>query len=72
MFPETELILSKENRVYHINLRGEDIADNVIVVGDQNRVADISKLFSKIEFKTFRRIKYANNIVIVTRLYLVF
>jgi len=55
MFPETELILSKENRVYHINLKGEDIADNVIVVGDQNRVAEISKLFSKIEFKTEHR-----------------
>jgi uridine phosphorylase len=55
MFPETELILSKENRLYHINLKGEDIADNVIVVGDQNRVAEISKLFSKIEFKTQHR-----------------
>lgn len=55
MFPETELILAKDNRVYHINLRGEDIADNVIVVGDQNRVAEISKLFSKIEFKTQHR-----------------
>lgn len=55
MFPETELILTKEKRVYHINLCGEDIADDVIVVGDQNRVAQISKLFSKIEFKTEHR-----------------
>jgi len=54
-FPETELILTKENRVYHINLRGEDIADDVIVVGDQHRVAQISKLFSKIDFKTEHR-----------------
>lgn len=54
-FPETELILTKENRVYHINLRAEDIADDVIVVGDQHRVAQISKLFSKIEFKTEHR-----------------
>jgi len=55
MFPETELILTKENRVYHINLKAEDIADDVIVVGDQNRVTQISKLFSKIEFKTEHR-----------------
>ena len=48
-FPETELILTKENRVYHINLKAEDIADDVIVVGDQHRVAQISKFFSKIE-----------------------
>lgn len=54
-FPETELILTKENRVYHINLKAEDIADNVIVVGDQNRVAQISKFFSKVEFKTEHR-----------------
>jgi len=54
-FPETELILTKENRVYHINLKAEDIADDVIVVGDQHRVAQISKFFSKIEFKTEHR-----------------
>jgi uridine phosphorylase len=34
-FPETELILTPDKRVYHINLKDEDIADNVIVVGDQ-------------------------------------
>ncbi len=54
-FPETELILSSEKRVYHINLRAEDIADDVIVVGDQNRVAQISSYFSKIDFKTEHR-----------------
>ncbi len=54
-FPETELILTADNRVYHINLKAEDIADNVIVVGDQNRVAQISSYFSKIDFKTEHR-----------------
>jgi uridine phosphorylase len=54
-FAETELILTPENRVYHINLKAEDIADNVIVVGDQHRVAQISKHFSKIEFTTQHR-----------------
>lgn len=54
-FPETELILTPENRVYHLNLKGEDIADDVIVVGDQHRVAQISNYFSKIEFKTEHR-----------------
>lgn len=54
-FPETELILTKDNRVYHINLLAENIADDVIVVGDQNRVKQISKLFSKIEFTTEHR-----------------
>lgn len=54
-FAETELILTNENRVYHLNLLAEDIADNVIVVGDQNRVAQISAHFSNIEFKTEHR-----------------
>jgi uridine phosphorylase len=52
-FPETELILTSDHRVYHINLKGEDIADDV--VGDQHRVAQISAHFSKIEFKTEHR-----------------
>jgi len=54
-FPETELILTSENRVYHLNLMAEDIADDVIVVGDQNRVAQISNYFDKIDFKTAHR-----------------
>ena len=54
-FPETELILTADKRVYHINLKAEDIADDVIVVGDQHRVAQISAHFSKIEFKTEHR-----------------
>jgi uridine phosphorylase len=54
-FPETELILTKEGRVYHLNLKAEDIADDVIVVGDQNRVEQISAYFSKIDFKTQHR-----------------
>jgi uridine phosphorylase len=54
-FPETELILTADKRVYHINLRDEDIADDVIVVGDQNRVQQISSRFSKIEFQTTHR-----------------
>jgi uridine phosphorylase len=54
-FPETELILTNDHRVYHLQLKNEDIADDVIVVGDQNRVGEISKHFSKIEFKTAHR-----------------
>jgi len=54
-FPETELILTPDKRVYHINLKDEDIADNVIVVGDQNRVEQISSFFEKVEFRTAHR-----------------
>lgn len=54
-FPETELILTEDKRVYHINLKAEDVADTVIVVGDQGRVAQISSFFSKIDFITEHR-----------------
>lgn len=54
-FKASELIITPEHRVYHINLRGEDIADNVLVVGDPDRVAQISKHFDKIDFKTQHR-----------------
>ncbi len=54
-FQDSELIVIPEHRVYHINLRGEDIADDVIVVGDPDRVAQISARFDKIDFKTQHR-----------------
>ncbi len=51
----SELILTTDGRLYHINLRPEDIADDVIVVGDPGRVAQVSKYFDKIDFRTQHR-----------------
>ena len=55
MYPETELILNAQQKVYHLDVNGDDIADTVIVVGDQNRVSQISRYFTKINFKTQHR-----------------
>lgn len=52
---ETELILNPDGSVYHIKLKPEHIADNVIVVGDPGRVELISKHFNKIECKIQNR-----------------
>jgi uridine phosphorylase len=52
---ESELILTSEGRVYHINLRPEDLASTVITVGDPDRVKEVSKYFDEIEFKTQHR-----------------
>jgi uridine phosphorylase len=52
---ESELVLNPDGSVYHLKLKPENIADNVIVVGDQGRVESISKNFSKIEFKVQNR-----------------
>lgn len=54
-FEESELILTKDHRLYHIQLKNEDIANNVIFVGDQNRVAAISKHFSKMTYQSKHR-----------------
>lgn len=52
---ETELILNPDGSVYHISLREEHVADTVLLVGDQDRVARISRHFDKIENKIQHR-----------------
>lgn len=51
----SELILNADGSVYHLNLRPEQLADTIIVVGDQNRVAEVSKHFSRIDHKASNR-----------------
>lgn len=55
IYKDSELILNPDGSLYHIKLRPEHIAENIIVVGDQQRVESISKYFDKIEFKTQNR-----------------
>ncbi len=52
---ESELILNQDGSVYHLNLKPADIADTIIFVGDQDRVAKISKHFDTIEIKKQKR-----------------
>lgn len=52
---ESELVLTGEGRVYHLNLLPEDIADNIILVGDQGRVDMVSSVFDEITFRTQNR-----------------
>ena len=51
----SELILNADKSIYHLNLRPDDIADTVILVGDQNRVEKVSRYFDSIEVKKQRR-----------------
>ncbi len=53
--PASELVLNPDGSVYHLKLKDEHIADTVIVVGDQNRVARISQHFTSIECKIENR-----------------
>tara|TARA_B100000902_G_C27321777_1_gene925166 strand:+ start:8910 stop:9770 length:861 start_codon:yes stop_codon:yes gene_type:complete len=52
---DTELILTKEKKIYHLKLEKKQIADNIILVGDQERVGEISKYFDKIYYKIKNR-----------------
>ncbi|MEN8121721.1 MAG: nucleoside phosphorylase [Bacteroidota bacterium] len=52
---ESELILNKDGSIFHLHLLPENIADTIILVGDQDRVNMISKYFDKVEFKVQNR-----------------
>lgn len=51
----SELILNPDGSIYHLNLKPEHIANDVIFVGDQNRVDKVTKHFDSIEFSTQKR-----------------
>ena len=52
---ETDLILNADGSAYHLSLLPGDIADTVITVGDQDRVAEITQYFDHIEIKKGKR-----------------
>ena len=51
--PESELIINPDGTVFHLHLHPEELADNVILVGDPGRVRMIASFFDKgsIEFE---------------------
>lgn len=54
-YPPTELVLNSNNQVYHLGLSREQIADTVILVGDQDRVELVSSFFNTIEHRSQHR-----------------
>jgi len=52
---ESDLILNPDGSIYHLNLLPEDISDNIITVGDPDRVEEVSKHFDQIELKKGKR-----------------
>ncbi len=54
-FSPADLILHPDGSIYHLNLRPEHIADTIIAVGDQNRVAEVSKFFDEVTFRINQR-----------------
>ena len=52
---QSELILNEDGSINHLNLKPENIAKDIIFVGDQDRVDKITHLFDSIEFTTQKR-----------------
>lgn len=52
---ESELVLNENGSVYHLNLLPENIADTIILVGDQGRVGKISQYFDVLEYSGQKR-----------------
>ncbi len=46
---KSELIINNDGSIFHLHLKPEQIADDIILVGDPGRVAIISEHFDKIE-----------------------
>ena len=51
----SELIINNRGAIYHLDLTPDEIADNIITVGDPARVAEVSKHFDKIEIERSHR-----------------
>lgn len=53
--PPSELVLTDAGAVYHLNLHPQQVARNIIVVGDQGRVTEVSKYFDQIDHRVENR-----------------
>lgn len=52
---ESELIINARGAVYHLDVRPDELAHNIITVGDPDRVAEVSKYFDNVEIKRQHR-----------------
>ncbi len=51
----SELIINNRGAIYHLDATPDEIANNIITVGDPARVAEVSKHFDKIEVERSHR-----------------
>jgi uridine phosphorylase len=54
-YTPTELVLNAQGAVYHLGLLPAQLAQKIILVGDQDRVAKISRFFDRIEHRIQHR-----------------
>jgi uridine phosphorylase len=51
----SELVLSPNGSLYHINMTGQNLADDIFLVGDPGRVNMFKELFDGIEYESMNR-----------------
>lgn len=51
----SELILNRDGSIYHLHLHPEQVAPLIITVGDQDRVAKVSRHFDRVEHRVRKR-----------------
>lgn len=52
---ESELIINDRGAIYHLDVKPTELAENIITVGDPDRVKEVSKHFDKIEIQRQHR-----------------
>lgn len=52
---ESELIINNRGAIYHLDVRPDELADTIILVGDPDRVKKVSRHFDKIEHQRQHR-----------------
>lgn len=51
----SELIINDRGAIYHLDIKPEEIAENIITVGDPARVKEVSKHFDRVEVERSHR-----------------
>ncbi|MBN1199594.1 MAG: nucleoside phosphorylase [Bacteroidales bacterium] len=52
---EPDLIVNADGSIYHLNLRPDQLADTILIMGDPGRVAEVSGFFDRIECRVSNR-----------------
>lgn len=55
MIADSELILNADGSIYHLNLLPKDLASTIVLVGDPDRVGEVSRYFDRIDLKKGKR-----------------
>ena len=50
MIQHSELIINSDGSIFHLHLKPENISENIILLGDPDRVDTVASYFDKIEF----------------------